>query len=683
MARRALVSLIAASALSACGGGSGSGSALPSTASVPAMAPPPTLAPSSNPHSGAVTPTSTTPLVAQAATAGTAGNAKSLAVSLASAPVAGSLIVAFIGTGDASTVTTPPPGWSAAVDAAGHACQAMSGGANAQGEQVYVHTATAGEGAAKYTFTFASSAASAYAIALLEVHNAGAKPIAACASTNPAKDTATAKLASAALTATAANQLPLVGYAPSTSGLTVTRSSGWTGTLYNATQTPYLTLDVEYGPLTSAAGGTVTPATAVSNLSTPTIVYAPSVDVLIDAGTASSPASSAAPSAAPSGAPSAIPASTPSPAPQVGALQDGIPWPASFRPYGPTSYWNRPVSNLSNPNLLANSANIISTAEAGDSGPSINLHEYNSGYADGRPVVFASNTDPLLNTHCNVYCGSNTYTGTVRIPAKARPGTGGDAHLVAIQPNGEEIDFWQVNPASSNCGDTCMSDWVNGGTINAGSINDCGNFTTGSGTAGGPFGSEVGDGCIAAGFIHYNEFIAAINGNGYLNHALITTTLCGAADGSFVYPAFQPVDNRCTGTNGVPNGAHIWLDLTDAQVDALPIKAWEKVLLKTVHHYGTYMMDFGGVSASHTDSLAGMFPTEGAENYRPFGVTPPLETWAQAQGWTPVTISPINGGFSTATRYTFADHWNPLGSIGGWNSGHLHVIDPCYAQGSC
>src|SRR5260370_23336077 len=157
MARRALVSLVVASALAACGGGSGSGSSLPGTSSVPPATPATTLpplarTPSSTPASMTVTAGSPTPFVSPAATAGTAGHATSLTASLASAPAAGSLIVAFIGTGDASAVTTPPSGWSAAADASGHACQAMSGGANAQGEQVYVHTAAAGEGATKYTF---------------------------------------------------------------------------------------------------------------------------------------------------------------------------------------------------------------------------------------------------------------------------------------------------------------------------------------------------------------------------------------------------------------------------------------------------------------------------------------------------------------------------------------------------
>src|SRR5229473_1762205 len=171
MARRALASSIAASALSACSGGSGGGSSMPGASSVPPVTTVPTLAPQVKPSStpAGSTAASSGPFVSQAATAGTAGNATSLTASLASAPAAGSLIVAFIGTGDASTVTTPPSGWSAAADASGHACQAMSGGANAQGEQVYIHTAAAGEGAAKYTFTFAGTTASPYAIALLEV----------------------------------------------------------------------------------------------------------------------------------------------------------------------------------------------------------------------------------------------------------------------------------------------------------------------------------------------------------------------------------------------------------------------------------------------------------------------------------------------------------------------------------
>jgi hypothetical protein len=677
MARRALVSLIAASALSACGGGSGTGSSLPSTAAVPPVTPLASLAPSSNPHSGTGTTTSTTPVVAQAATAGTAGNAKSLAASLASAPVAGSLIVAFIGTGDASTVTTPPSGWSAAVDAAGHACQAMSGGADVQGEQVYVHTVAAGEGAAKYTFTFASSAASAYAIALLEVHNAGAKPIAACGSTNPAKDTATAKLASATLTATAANQLPLVGYAPSTSGLTVTRASGWTGTLYNATQTPYLTLDVEYGPLTSAAGGTVAPATAVSNLSTPTIVYAPSVDVLIDAGTASSPTSSAAPSAAPSGAPVSAPSSTPAPVAQAGSVQNAVQWPSNFEPYGATSYWNRAISNTTNPTLAANSDSIVQHAMNSSQGQQIratDIDQNNSQVAAdfGHPWYVASSSDPLVNVSCTQYCGGGLVPSSMRIPARARPANSGDSHITVVQPDGTEIDTFGTHWPGGN--------WTSGSTLTAATVNTCGNFYTGAGSTQQALASTVGDACLQGGMIRENEAI-----NGPINHALFITVQCGTR-GAFVYPAYQSFDNACgDGQPSFVNGSHLWLDLSDSQIDALSglpgtpsDVAWQRNVLKALHHYGGYILDSGG-GGTATAGPPNIF-LEDSGSYTSLGATAPWQTYGAANGWSLQT----GGNFGTARYYQFSDNWNPLTSagVGGWPA-HLHILNPCYAQGSC
>jgi hypothetical protein len=672
MARRALVSLIAASALSACGGGSGSGSALPGGGSAlpgAANVPPVTLATTPPPLAGTpsstVTPTSTTPTVAQAATAGTAGNAKSLTASLASAPAAGSLIVAFIGTGDAATVTTPPSGWSAAVDAAGHACQAMTGGADTQGEQVYVHTAAAGEGAAKYTFTFASAGGSPYAIALLEVRNAqNTKPIAACAAANPAKSTATAKLASATLTATAANQLPLVGYAPSTSGLTVTRSSGWTGTLYNAPQTPWLTLDVEYGPLSTAAGGTVAPTTTVS---APTIVYAPSVDLLIAAGTGATPASPGAPSAGPS----AIPAPTSTPAPQVGTLQNGVAWAASFRAYGPTSYWNRPMSNLTNPILYANSDTIVNNVETNDPGPDVHTSEYGAGYSDAHPVVFASSSDPVVNVKCTQYCSNPNIPATIHIPARARPATAGDGHLGVVQPDGTEVDFWAVNPNQPQH----VSDWTSGATLTAQSAAGCGNFYTGPGST--TAATTVGGACLAAGVIRYNEIVS-----GSINHALFMTTACFAPN-TYVYPATQNGDVGCTGSPNAPLGSHIWLDLSDAQVNALPIAAWEKTLLRAMHNYGGYLMDSGGSPQTYTDTLARFASFEDDGQYSAFGVTSPWQTWAAAQGWNAASISPASAGYIQATRYISPNSpWNPLSSVGGWKQ-HLHIVDPCYAHGSC
>ncbi|MDB5042414.1 MAG: hypothetical protein JWN27_3140 [Candidatus Eremiobacteraeota bacterium] len=673
MARRALVSLIAASALSACGGGSGSGSALPSAANVPPVTPATTLPPTASTPSSTVTSTSTAPSVAQAATAGTAGNATSLAASLTSAPAAGSLIVAFIGTGDAATVTTPPSGWNAAVDAAGHACQAMSGGANAQGEQVYVHTAAAGEGAAKYTFTFTSAGGSPYAIALLEVRNAlNTKPIAACAAANPAKSTATAKLASATLTATAANQLPLVGYAPSTSGLNVTRSSGWTGTLYNAAQTPWLTLDVEYGPLTTA-GGTVTPSTAVSNLTTPTIVYAPSVDLLITAGNGSTPASPGAPSTAPTAAPS----STPAPAPQTGSVQNAVQWPSTFEPYGATSYWNRAISNTVNPSLAANSDSIVAHAMNSSQGQqlrSTDIDQNNSQVAAdfGHPWYIASSSDPLVNVSCTQYCGGGLVPSSMRIPARARPGNSGDSHITVVQPDGTEIDTFATRWPGGN--------WTNGSTLTAATVNTCGNFYTGTGSTQQALASTVGDACLQGGMIRENEAV-----NGPINHALFITVQCGTR-GTYVYPAYQSFDNACgDGQPSFVNGSHLWLDLSDSQIDGLSglpgtssDVAWQRNVLKALHHYGGYVLDSGG-GGTATAGPPNIF-LEDSGSYTSLGATAPWQTYGAANGWSLQT----GGNFGTARYYQFTDNWNPLTSagVGGWPA-HLHILDPCYAKGSC
>jgi hypothetical protein len=204
----------------------------------------------------------------------------------------------------------------------------------------------------------------------------------------------------------------------------------------------------------------------------------------------------------------------------------------------------------------------------------------------------------------------------------------------------------------------------------------CSNFYTGSGTSGQAYGATVGDGCLAGGVVTANELNA-----GYIPHALFGLTNCFAPN-SYVYPAYQPGDTTCSDPNGIPNGAHIWLDLNDTQINALPITAAEKTILRAIHDYGIYILDTGA-GAAHPHGLVGLSDTfESEAAFSPFGVTPPIATWAQSQGWHPVTIYPRTSGFTTATRYVFSDTWNPLSSVGGWQA-HLHVLDPCSARGTC
>jgi hypothetical protein len=329
------------------------------------------------------------------------------------------------------------------------------------------------------------------------------------------------------------------------------------------------------------------------------------------------------------------------------------------------------MSNLKNPILYANSDTIIRNVEKNDHGPDITTSEYGAGYADGHPIVFASSSDPVVKVKCTRYCSNSKIPATIHIPAKARPASAGDGHLGVVQPDGTEVDFWAVNPNQP----LYVSDWTSGATLTAQGAAGCGNFYTGPGST--TAATTVGGACLAAGVIRYNEIAS-----GSINHALFMTTGCFAAN-TYVYPATQNGDVNCTGAPNAPLGAHIWLDLSDAQVNVLPLAAWEKTLLRAMHNYGGYLMDSGGSPTQYTDTLARFAFIEDEAQYVAFGNSSPWWAWAQSQGWNPTRISRASAGYNSATRWIAQNSpWNPLASVGGWAQ-HLHIVDPCYAEGAC
>ncbi len=627
------------------------------------------ISPSVAPISPSVAPatsvpaSASAPFVAQSATAGTKGNATSVSARLAAAPSSGSLLIAFLGNGDTSSKTTAPAGWAAAVDAAGHACQQMDGPAGTQGQQIFTHRVGANEAAATYSFGFSSKAPSPYAVAVLEVRNANATaPIDTCSAANPAKQTATAHVAAAPLKASSAGELPLVAYAPSTSALTVTPPAGWSSTVYSNAQTPWLTLDVEAGPVTAASGSVVTPATTFGNLRATTIVFAPSVGMLIAAPPAPRPTPTPtatptpAPTAKPTSAPTPIPLPTISSGPPIATLQNGIEWPTGFRPFGPSSPWNRPLTNTTNPRLLANSDAMVSLAEQSGTDAQIFTSEYGSGSDYSHPIVVATSTDPLVTPHCTVYCDPTYLKTPIHIPALARPSSGSDHHLSVVQPDGTEIDMWLVSRAAG------AGDWRNGDTVNYGGGNSCGSFYSGTGFV--SDAATVGGACLGAGVVRAAELAS-----GVIPHALFIVTAC--MDHSYVYPASQPGDYVCSGGGPhVPNGAHVWLDLSDSAIDGLAIKPWEKTILHALHQYGAFVGDTKGITPAHTDNL-NQIRFESDAQFAAFGATPAMAALAKSLGWNPVSVQ-------SATRYVASDDWQPVN----WRA-HLHIVDPCYAQGSC
>lgn len=333
------------------------------------------------------------------------------------------------------------------------------------------------------------------------------------------------------------------------------------------------------------------------------------------------------------------------------ALSNAVEWPASFRPYGPTSIWNKALP--ANPTLYPNSDAIVSVAEQNDPGPTLRTQEYGNDVS--HPVVFASNSDPVVTAHCTLYCG-NVQDYQLHIPAKARPAAGPDHHLAVIQPDGTEDDFWELQSSGN--------DWQSGQTLTYQGGVQCGNFYNGPGWA--KDAATAGNACLAGGLIR-----AAEVQSGTINHALFLVLSCTDPN-AFVFPATNG-GAHCTGAGpNVPNGARIWLDVPDATIAAMGLPAWQKAILTAMHDYGGYVMDVGGSNTTKATGLMNVMFEDNA-SYAAFGQSSPMDQFAQSNGWNPVSV----GG---ATRYIAQpDPWNP-----GINwAQHLHIVDPCYGQGTC
>jgi hypothetical protein len=106
-------------------------------------------------------------------------------------------------------------------------------------------------------------------------------------------------------------------------------------------------------------------------------------------------------------------------------------------------------------------------------------------------------------------------------------------------------------------------------------------------------------------------------------------------------------------------GTHLWLDLTPAEIDALSIPSWQKVILLALHAHGAFMGDTGGPGF--------VLHFESPLTYTSFGRVDPLVPWAQANGWVP------SGGY-------YVGKWDNVPSSV-WT--RLRVLDPCVAQGTC
>lgn len=317
----------------------------------------------------------------------------------------------------------------------------------------------------------------------------------------------------------------------------------------------------------------------------------------------------------------------------------------------------------------------------------------NEGGAFGEPTYFAHPSDPVFHIECTESWGcidrsnsSLNYTDAgVRVPLYVEVEASPDKHISVIdQDIGFEWDFWHVQ--------ALVLDPLGHNVIRVGSAGQVplGSSGTGHGTTASWFAN-------IAGRIRAEEMMA-----GEIKHALFLTTYCTSDNGwtndaGYTFPAFANdlfceavlPDGGLYQVNGewaphpgggishpddVPMGALFALDRTEAQIDAMNLAPWKKVVLKAMAKYGMYVGDTG-VRQNALELETGM-------QYLACGYSDRWLQWMESE----VARYPDGGhGFEPYVPGTpGVQRW-----VGKLQEGseqwvpYLKMVDPCWAQGTC
>ena len=326
--------------------------------------------------------------------------------------------------------------------------------------------------------------------------------------------------------------------------------------------------------------------------------------------------------------------------------------PACWRPYGSASPFNRPLGR--DPRVERGSKRIVrGTLNEKRVQRIIVGHPRRSPGDFGHPIYYADRADPLYTIRCVRWVqGCEVHGMKIRIPSKALPAGGSDAHMAVIDAASHwEYDLWEVRTAPlPSLGGTV---WVgHGGRTRWGTPDSTGLHSNATAAH---FG-------LSAGVIRAEEWAAAASRNGAIRHALFAGVSC--TNGRSVYPA-------APGTNGTvcehgrkaapPLGARYQLDMTNAQIDALRAPAWKSALLKTLARYGMIVGDtFGG--SQHAFGIV----SESDTQYTALGY--PGRFAALGQAWD----APVYDG-----GYVF-----DIAPDVGWRK-NLRVVRPCVSRRAC
>lgn len=323
-----------------------------------------------------------------------------------------------------------------------------------------------------------------------------------------------------------------------------------------------------------------------------------------------------------------------------GSFKSGT-WPGGcWRPYADSSPFNTTIP--ASPRVAGSStATVARLAQFGTPQHLV------AGNADttgdwSHPTFWSAAGDPYYTLHCyESSWGRCAIEGMViRVPDKARPAGGGDAHMTVVdQAGGWEYDLYKVRSKPQG-GGTLEFRWGGRTRID-------GDGRSSSGTA-----ARFGN---LAGIVRAEELQA-----GRIDHALFMVVECDS--GGFVYPALK-AGRSCaslgqSATGAPAMGTRFQLTLTEAQISGLSVPAWKKTILRAMARYGLYVGDTG------TSSWG--IQLESGTTYTSFGTSDPFVTFARSAG-----ISAYKGTYPMNLRDGVD-----------WTK-HLRVIDPCTTQKTC
>jgi hypothetical protein len=116
-----------------------------------------------------------------------------------------------------------------------------------------------------------------------------------------------------------------------------------------------------------------------------------------------------------------------------------------------------------------------------------------------------------------------------------------------------------------------------------------------------------------------------------------------------------------------PMGTRLQLNMTEAEIEALPVPAWKKIVLRAMVEYGMIMTDTG---TPHLFAIE----QEGGNQYQSLGYPDPWLDFARRNGW--FLYSPDQNYVGSMRLDADGVDWRKV-----WS--RLRVIDPCFSQGTC